>query len=103
MPPASKNSCIHLNPGSSGKDRFHQRPNCDITSDDPGWEHKKGRLFGEKASEAEQCGFSKDVRILQISQLVSMSCWMTSSVTHLLKNLQKAPSYITVFVLYPLG
>lgn len=48
-----------------------------ITSEDPGWEHKKGHLFEEKASEAEQCGFSKDVRILQISQLASMSCWMT--------------------------
>lgn len=48
-----------------------------ITSEDPGWEHKKGHLSEEKASEAEQCGFSKDVRILQISQLASMSCWMT--------------------------
>lgn len=48
-----------------------------IASDDPGWEHKKERLSGEKASEAEQSRFSKDVRILQISQLVSMSCWMT--------------------------
>lgn len=48
-----------------------------VTSDDPGWECKKGRLSGEEASEAEQSAFSKDVRILQISQLVSMSCWMT--------------------------
>lgn len=30
-----------------------------VTSDDPGWEHKKGLLSGEEASEAEQSAFSR--------------------------------------------
>lgn len=55
-----------------------------ITSDDRGCEYKnggEGQLSEEEASEAQQCGFSKDVRILQISFLVGVNV-MLNEVIH---------------------